>query len=250
MFRKLFSRPSGPPAANYAAPDGTLIYAIGDVHGRLDLLTDLERMIVRDADGRDAHRRLIVYLGDYVDRGYETRGVLDHLLDEGPAGFERVFIKGNHEAFLLRFLEDSSVARQWFSNGGIETLMSYGVESSMDANQASRVQSEFRHAFPDAHRDFLAAMPVLHREGGYAFVHAGVRPGVALDEQDPDDLLWIRGEFLDDPSDHGVVVVHGHTVVDHPVDRPNRIGVDTGAYATGHLTCVVLQGHERMFLET
>jgi serine/threonine protein phosphatase 1 len=250
MFRKLFSRTPGPDATAYAAPDGTVIYAIGDIHGRLDLLMDLESMIVRDAASRHADRRVIVYLGDYVDRGYQTRGVLDHLLADGPDGFERVFIRGNHEAFLLRFLGDSSVARQWFSNGGVETLMSYGVESSMSAEDAPWVQGEFRHAFPETHRAFLESMPVIHREGGYAFVHAGVRPGVTLDEQDPDDLLWIRSEFLDDTADHGAVIVHGHTVVEAPVDRPNRIGVDTGAYATGRLTCVVLQGHERAFLET
>lgn len=250
MFRKLFSRGADETGAAYAVPDDTVVYAIGDVHGRIDLLEDLERKIQRDAEGRGASRRVIVYLGDFVDRGYQSRDVIDHLLAPGPAGFERVFLQGNHEEFLLRFLEDSSVARSWFANGGIETLMSYGVEVSMAVADSSRVQADFKGAFPPSHRQFLESLPDMHREGDYVFVHAGIRPGVALDDQDPEDLRWIRGEFLDDNRDHGAVIVHGHTVEDDPVDRPNRIGVDTGAYATSRLTCVVLEGRARDFLAT
>lgn len=250
MFKNLFSRNSGNAGAAYAAPEDTVIYAIGDVHGRIDLLEDLERKILRDAEGRSASRRVLVYLGDFVDRGYQSREVIDHLLAPGPQGFERVFLQGNHEEFLLRFLDDSSVARSWFSNGGIETLMSYGVEVSMSATEVSRVQAGFKTAFPDTHRAFLKSLPDMHREGGYVFVHAGVRPGIPLEEQNSEDLRWIRGEFLEDSRDHGAVVVHGHTVEDSPVDRPNRIGVDTGAYASSRLTCVVLEGRARDFLST
>ncbi|MBO6784658.1 MAG: serine/threonine protein phosphatase, partial [Alphaproteobacteria bacterium] len=235
MLKKLFSRDPKRAPTGYTAPEDTVIYAIGDVHGRLDLLGELERRILRDADGRGESRRVIVYLGDYVDRGYESRGVIDHLLSPGPDGFERVFLKGNHEEFLLRYLEDSSVARAWLSNGGVETLMSYGVEVSMSSADASRVHADFRNALPSEHRAFMEQLPVMHREGGYAFVHAGVRPGVPLDAQDPEDLLWIRKDFLDDPGDHGAVVVHGHTVEENPVDRANRIGIDTGAYAPSRL---------------
>ena len=250
MFKKLFSRGGSAPRSHYAVPDDTVVYAIGDVHGRLDLLGELERKIVRDAEARGESRKVIVYLGDYVDRGYESRGVIDHLMAPGPGGFERVFLKGNHEEFLLRFLQDSSVAGVWFANGGIETLMSYGVEVSMSPADASRVHADFRSAFPDAHRAFMEGLQVMHREGGYTFVHAGVRPGVALEDQNPEDLLWIRSDFLEDPRDHGAVIVHGHTVGEHPVDRANRIGVDTGAYATSELTCAVLAGAERGFIST
>lgn len=250
MFKKLFSRETAAAKTAHSAPDDTVVYAIGDVHGRLDLLEDLERKITRDAEGRNASRKVLVYLGDFVDRGYQSREVLDHLLAPGPAGFERVFLQGNHEEFLLRFLDDSSVARSWFSNGGLETMMSYGVEVSMSAADTSRVQANFKSALPDEHRAFLEALPSMHKEGDYVFVHAGIRPGVALDAQDPKDLRWIRGDFLEDTRDHGAVIVHGHTVEENPVSRPNRIGIDTGAYATSELTCVVLSGREREFLST
>lgn len=253
MLKNLFGRARAEPAADYAVPPDTTVYAIGDVHGRLDLLRDLEARIADDANGRDAKRRVIVYLGDFVDRGYESRGVVDHLIAGGPDGFERKLLMGNHEEYLIRFLRDPSVGPSWMANGGIETMMSYGVETGAMHNaeqDIARVQADFRSALPDEHREFLSSLPVEHREGGYLFVHAGIRPGVALDDQDPEDLMWIRGEFLDDTRDHGVVVVHGHTVVDDPVDRPNRIGVDTGAYATGRLTAVVLSDTARDFIST
>jgi len=250
MFKKLFSRESADINTAHNAPDDTVVYAIGDVHGRLDLLESLEQKIQNDARGRTEPRKVIVYLGDFVDRGYQSREVLDHLLGPGPAGFERVFLQGNHEEFLLRFLNDSSIARSWFSNGGLETMMSYGVQVSMSASDTSRVQADFKSALPDAHRAFLEALPSMHQEGDYVFVHAGIRPGVALDAQDPEDLRWIRSDFLEDTRDHGAVIVHGHTVVENPVNRPNRICVDTGAYATSELTCVVLHGYEREFLST
>lgn len=250
MFRKLFSRGTRAPASDYTAPFDTVVYAVGDIHGRIDLLEDLEARIVRDAAGRSETRRVIVYLGDYVDRGYQSREVLDHLLAPGPEGFERVFLRGNHEDFLVGFLEDSAGARSWLANGGVETLMSYGVEVSTSEADAPRLQADLKRALPDSHRAFLESLPSLHREGDYVFVHAGIRPGVDLEDQTPDDLHWIRGDFLDDTRDHGAVIVHGHTVVDDPVSRPNRIGIDTGAYATSCLTAVVLSGHDRDFLST
>lgn len=250
MFKKLFSRGTAPEPSAYAVPEGSVVYAIGDVHGRIDLLEDLERKIVRDVEGHSESRRVIVYLGDFVDRGYQSREVIDHLLAPGPEGFERVFLRGNHEEFLLRFLEDSSAARSWLSNGGIETLMSYGVEVSMAETDAPRLLADLKRALPYTHRNFLASLPSMHREGDYVFVHAGIRPGVELDNQVPEDMHWIRGDFLDDTRDHGAVIVHGHTVVDDPVSRANRIGVDTGAYATSCLTAVVLRGFHRDFLST
>ena len=253
MFKKLFGRSERAPINDYRVPDGTIVYAIGDVHGRVDLVQTLEQRIVEDAGTRDATRRVIVYLGDFVDRGYESRAVIEHLLESEIDGFERVFLMGNHEEYMIRFLEDSSKARGWFANGGIETLMSYGViagGSGATATDLARVQSEFRAALPDNHKAFLAGLPVMHREGDYLFVHAGIRPGVAIDDQDPEDLRWIRSDFLEDKRDYGVVVVHGHTITEHPVDRPNRIGVDTGAYASSRLTCAVLMGDRREFMST
>jgi len=253
MFKKLFGRDNRAPIPRYRIPDGTIVYAIGDVHGRIDLLQSLEQRIVEDAATRGAARRVIVYLGDFVDRGYESRAVIEHLLETEIAGFERVFLMGNHEEYMIRFLEDSSKARGWFANGGIETLMSYGVVaggSGATDTDLARVQSEFRAALPDSHKAFLAGLPVMHREGDYLFVHAGIRPGVAIEDQDPEDLRWIRRDFLDDKRDYGVVVVHGHTITEHPVDRPNRIGVDTGAYASSRLTCAVLVEDRREFMST
>lgn len=250
MFKKLFSRGAEAGRPDYTAPRDTVVYAIGDIHGRIDLLEDLEGKIVRDAAGRPESRRVIVYLGDYVDRGYQSREVIDHLLASGPEGFERVFLRGNHEEFLVGFLADSAGARSWLSNGGVETLMSYGVEVSMSEADAPRLQADLKRALPDTHRAFLESLPSLHREGDYVFVHAGIRPGIDLEDQTTDDLHWIRSDFLDDTRDHGAVIVHGHTVVEDPVNRANRIGVDTGAYATSCLTAVVLSGHDRDFLST
>lgn len=253
MWKSLFRRTPGTDQNIYTVPDGTTVYAVGDIHGRLDLLQELEDRIVADAARRDGARRVLVYLGDYVDRGYESRGVIEHFLAGGPPDFERVFLMGNHEDYMLRFLSDPSVARSWFANGGIETLMSYGVVAGgvggTDAD-AARVQAEFRDAVPETHRTFIAGLPVSHREGDYLFVHAGIRPGVELEKQDPEDLKWIRSDFLNDKRDYGLVVVHGHTVEDKPVDRPNRVGIDTGAYATSRLTSVVLTGATREFIST
>ncbi|MEP4377892.1 MAG: metallophosphoesterase family protein [Alphaproteobacteria bacterium] len=253
MFKKLFGRKDRAPIPDYSVPDGTVVYAIGDVHGRIDLLETLEQRIVADARARDVTRRVIVYLGDYVDRGYESRAVIEHLMGSEFEGFERVFLMGNHEEYMIRFLDDSSKARGWFANGGIETLMSYGViagGSGATDSDLARVQSEFRAALPDDHKAFLAGLPSMHREGDYVFVHAGIRPGVAIEEQSVEDMHWIRSDFLEDKRDFGVVVVHGHTITEHPVDRPNRIGVDTGAYASSRLTCAVLMGDRRTFMST
>lgn len=255
LIDRILGRPETQATAQPAArvPDGTVVYAIGDVHGRLDLLESLEARIVRDAAARPAGRRAIVCLGDYVDRGYESRGVVEHLMADPPGGFERVCLKGNHEAFMLRFLEDTGIAGSWFANGGIETLMSYGVDippGGADPAGAESIRDDFERRLPAAHRDFLDALPLVHREGDYLFVHAGIRPGVTVAEQTPDDLMWIRGEFLNDPRDHGVLVVHGHTVEPEPQVRANRIGIDTGAYATGRLTALAMEGGERDFLST
>lgn len=246
-----FCRCSAP--ARSSVPAETIVYAIGDVHGQLDLLQRLEAKIERDAGDIDADRRLIVYLGDYIDRGENSRGVIEHLTQGPPEGFERVCLIGNHESYLLRFFDDSTVATAWLANGGRETLLSYGVSPSLrpEADGSSEgMMAEFRARLPRSHEAFLRSLVASHREGDYLFVHAGVRPGVPLDRQEPHDLMSIREEFLVNKSDFGAVVVHGHSIQPKAINLANRIGVDTGAYTTGRLTCVALWGSERRFLTT
>lgn len=232
---------------------GSIVYAVGDIHGRLDLLLRLETLIAEDAAEHSAARRVVIYLGDYIDRGDDSAGVVDHLSRRPPAGFERVCLIGNHEAYLLRFLDDTSITDAWLANGGRETLLSYGVEPPgfHDAPaKASEAQSRLRDCLPDSHRAFLESLSYSHREGDYLFVHAGVRPGIPLDRQRRDDLIWIREKFLNFDGDFGAVVVHGHTIREQPDIRANRIGIDTGAYASERLTCVVLHDDSRRFLCT
>ena len=241
-------------AAAPAVPAGSRIYAIGDVHGRLDLLTRLHALIAADAAGASAHRRVVVYLGDYIDRGPDSRGVIELLLRRPLSGFECVHLLGNHEDYLLQFLERADVGPHWCAYGGFETLASYGIRllSSFAARLADfeTARRALAETIPPAHVAFLRNLKLTHAEGGYLFVHAGIRPGVALADQQTDDLLWIRDEFLDSTDDFGVCVVHGHTIVEAPDQRANRIAIDTGAFATGRLTAVVLDGTARRFIQT
>lgn len=238
-------------------PPGLIVYAVGDIHGRSDLLSELEARIAADAASRPAERRLIVYLGDYVDRGPDSRGVVDRLLEGPPAGFDAVHLRGNHEDFLLRFLEDDSIGRAWLMNGGDATLESYGVLPSSgvpDEAPIAVLQREFRRLLPPRHLGFLRGLRLRHRAGSYVFVHAGIRPGIPLDAQIDDDLMWIRDDFLYSTADHGAVVVHGHSIRLEPERLRNRIGIDTGAYASGRLTALVLEeaagGVRERFLAT
>lgn len=236
-----------------SVPHGSRVYAIGDIHGGLGPLARLVAMVRRDASRSDAGRRVLVFLGDYVDRGLESRQVIEFLL-AGPApGFETIFLKGNHEALLLAFLDDAATGRQWLDAGGQGTLYSYGVALPPGPRSADRLESlrdAFACALPGAHRDFLNGLSMFHVEGGYAFVHAGVRPGAPLAEQREEDLLWGNETFMEDARDHGRIIVHGHSFAPEPVSGRNRIGIDTGAYATGRLTCLVLEGASRRFLST
>ncbi len=239
-----------------AVPDDTRVYAVGDIHGRADLLTALHDRIRDDAAKSAAGRKVAVYLGDYVDRGNESKQVIDLLLDPPLEGFESVHLKGNHEAFMLDFLSDPLVAQVWIANGGGATLASYGVEYGhltgrpLGTEELDELRLALIEALPARHREFLDDLALYHREGDYLFVHAGIRPGVPIERQDEEDLVWIRDEFLDSPADHGFVVVHGHTIEWNPAVRPNRIGIDTGAFASGTLTALVLEGEERDFLHT
>jgi serine/threonine protein phosphatase 1 len=233
-------------------PDGTLVYAVGDVHGRADLLEKMHAAILKDALDVPAERKVVVYLGDYVDRGPHSKKVVDLLLERPLAGFERVHLMGNHEAFLIEFLNDLEAGPGWFFNGGLATLASYGVkigkhdELSYDVLQ--RVQEEFRSKVPATHLAFFRALEFSRTEGDFFFVHAGIRPGEPLDNQTDEDMLWIREEFLGSAEDYGKVIVHGHTITWEPEVKPNRIGIDTGAFASGVLTALVLEGREQDFL--
>ncbi len=260
MLRKLFGGAklpaADPTAVPRTAPD-TRIYAIGDIHGCASLLDALLDRIASDREGSDwpaAGRNVIVYLGDYVDRGLESAAVIERLISGPPEGFEAVHLMGNHEEAMVSFLEDISIGGMWLRNGGGETMLSYGVAMRSDTNdiklRLEDAQAQMRAKLPQAHKDFLLNLPLFHSDGDYLFVHAGIRPGVALEDQHRNDLLWIREEFLGSQAALGHMVVHGHTIAPEPQERVNRIGIDTGAYATGVLTCLVLQGEERKFLQT
>jgi len=240
--------------AGAATPPGTRIYAIGDIHGRLDLLLRLQELIAADASRSNAQRQVLVYIGDYIDRGPNSAGVLDRLLDAPLRGFETVHLLGNHEDTLLQFPDDVSVGPSWLTYGGVQTLASYFIEVSpgswRDGRELQRLQGEIRRRVPRRHVEFMRGLPLTHIEGDYLFVHAGIRPGVPFERQERDDLLWIREEFLDSAADHGKIVVHGHTISERPELHPNRIGIDTGAFHTGRLTCLVLDGTSRAFLQT
>lgn len=245
--RGAIERRKGPQLA-----PGLRIYAIGDIHGRLDLLKRLLGLIDNDLQASPVEFSCAIFLGDYVDRGPSSKGVLEHLIEAPKVSDEYIFLRGNHEEVLLSFLEDASVMAEWSQFGGLETLYSYGVNPRLplNSNDHPGLQRRFRDQLPPSHREFLMATPTFFEAGGYFFVHAGVRPGVALADQNPSDLLWIRDEFLFATYPFEKIIVHGHTPVETPELLPRRINVDTGAYLTGRLSCVVLEGADRRLLAT
>ncbi|MDP2133720.1 MAG: metallophosphoesterase [Sulfuritalea sp.] len=236
-------------------PTDTVIYAIGDIHGRLDLIDAIHQRIAADAMRRTARRRQVVYLGDYVSRGPDSRGVVDRVREWLPEGFERITLKGNHEDLMLRFLEgEIGTGRHWLDYGGLEAMAAYGVDiADRDARDDASVIAlgdGLARRLPPSHLEFFRALRISHRAGDYLFVHAGVRPGVPLSRQSDRDCLWIRKAFLHSDADHGAVIVHGHCISEQPEMRHNRIGIDTGAYRSGVLTCLVLDGENCSFLQT
>lgn len=261
MLRRLFQRRvaettarpevDGRPAA---VPSGTRLYAIGDVHGRLDLLRQIEELILEDlAAAPQPVQPFLVLLGDFVDRGFESRQVLDHLLRRPLEGFARVLLLGNHDLWLRDFLAGAPVGEAWLQYGGDATLASYGVgldRSLPEAERLAAARALLLDRVPDDHRRLLDELELAFGFGDYFLCHAGVRPGLPLEEQTAADLLWIREPFLSFPGEFGKVVVHGHTATEAPVVRRNRIGIDTGACWTGRLTCLVLEGTEQRFLTT
>lgn len=241
----------GPPAT---VPPGRRVYAVGDVHGRADLLTRLIDSLLADvAKGGFEGRPILVFLGDYIDRGFQSKDVIDILLSERLSSFETYFLKGNHEAAMLQFLGDPSIGPRWVEFGGAETLVSYGVRPPRTRTSMEQWQdaSEALHAaVPPEHLHFLTNLDLSVRIGDYVFVHAGVRPGVALDQQTEYDLLWIREEFLSDRRPLGAVIVHGHTPAQQPHRDSRRIGLDTGAYLSGRLTAARFEHDAVEFIST
>ena len=265
MLKRLFQRaraaspgePSiagGPPAV----PRGVRVYAVGDVHGRLDLLIAMEALI--EADRREHGRfqdAIVVHLGDLVDRGFDSRKVLEHLVATEGTGPSRVVLLGNHDLWLREFaaseVGDPQQTASWMRFGGDATLLSYGVKLDLRQPEPERFDAArrlLRERFPPEHAALLGRLELAFGFGDYFFCHAGIRPDLPLERQSEADLLWIREPFLSWTGECGKIVVHGHTVEEAPAVRANRIGIDTGACWTGRLTCLVLSGTERRFLQT
>lgn len=244
MLKSLFKR--GGKSAR--APDGTRVYGIGDIHGCADQLDSLMATIRQEEAAREAASQL-VFLGDYIDRGPESRGVVERLIALKADRPQTVFLKGNHEASLLDFLRDPHDYADWLEWGGAETLESYGV-APMATRHAQDLAAEFRERLPRAHVEFLEGLELWRSFGDYLFVHAGLRPGKPIEEQAETDLLWIRGEFHNSPANlrPEKVVVHGHHPMSKPLDAGWRIAVDTGACFGGPLTAVALEGELRRFI--
>ena len=232
-----------------ALPDR--IYAIGDIHGRSDLLDQLVQAIACDLKVHPVEKALAVTLGDYVDRGPNSSGVLERLISN-PFPCEYIPLKGNHKSLLESFLTDPSVGEHWRRLGGLETLVSYRVpvRALMVGKDYAQAAQALRAALPPEHVRFIVSLRLSLPLGRYFLCHAGVRPGIPLERQSEEDLLWIRGQFLQSTTDFGSIVVHGHTPAEKPEVLPNRINVDTGAYMTSCLTCAVLDREPLRFLST
>ena len=232
-------------------PEGVRVYAVGDIHGRLDLLDDLLARIDEDDAPRGPARTELIFLGDLVDRGPDSKGVVERLMALSATGHVR-FLMGNHEEVFLRAVAGDMRALRFLARiGGRETLFSYGIsaEDYRDLDHDDLL-ALLREKVPAAHIAFLSAFENWIEMGDYLFVHAGLRPGVALEEQKMSDLCWIRDDFLGHRESFGKMVVHGHSITEEVDVRTNRIGIDTGAFATGRLTAIGLEGGERWFLST
>jgi serine/threonine protein phosphatase 1 len=227
------------------------LYIIGDIHGRSDLLDQITEQINQDVRDYASDECLTVTLGDYIDRGADSRGVIDRL-SRNPFPTEYIALRGNHEVLFESFLRDGTDINIWRKIGGFETLRSYGVPL-IDLKAGHGIE-EAVHALeatiPEAHRIFLSALKNSLNFDEYFLCHAGIRPDVPLDQQEPRDLFWIRDEFLKSKQDFGKMIIHGHTPHEWPEIRPNRVNIDTGAFATGRLTCLVIDDGRGRFLFT
>jgi serine/threonine protein phosphatase 1 len=234
-------------------PEDMLLYVIGDIHGRVDLLSRLVKLIEADAAAHKVKNQELLFLGDYIDRGVDSKGVIDFLLAGLPSNMKKTFLRGNHDDAMLRFLDgDLDQTHDWLLLGGTATLVSYGTNPfrSNVIQDLKALHAAVLEKMPAPHRAFLAATGIDATRGDYFFVHAGIRPGIPLDRQTVEDRLWIRYDFLGSTLKHEKMIVHGHSILPEPDIQPNRIGIDTGAYATGTLTCLILQGATQRFLST
>ena len=249
LWRKMFESSVEP--AGFWVPEGQRIYAVGDVHGRADLLSRIADLIDEDLVRSPVAESVTVFLGDYVDRGPDSRGVLERV-SRGDFPTPVVPLLGNHETMLLDFLADPETGISWRQNGGLETLHSYGldVRGLWAGRGFDGLAEDFRQVLPQAHLDLIDAAQLWFTAGDYFFCHAGIRPGAPLEAQKEGDLLWIRDPFLSSKANFGKMVVHGHTPVMEPEVRPNRINIDTGAFVSERLTCVALEADQHWFLST
>lgn len=242
-----------PPVGMQGAkiPPGERVYCVGDIHGRYDLLQLLHDMILQDAAGFHGGKT-IVYLGDYIDRGPESRQVVDHLLHSPLNGFQSVHLRGNHEQALLDFLQDPKAMAAWMNWGGKQTLASYGVPlpPNLYLEHMELLAQQLKQNLPEDHLQFFESLAANSSSGGYYFVHAGIRPGIPLAKQELGDQLWIREEFTRSSQQHEAVIVHGHSITTEAQLLPNRIGIDTGAFHTGVLTSLVLESDSQRLLQT
>lgn len=250
LVGKPLSKQKQAPSSRIIArvPDGVRVYVVGDVHGRADLLTHVFARIDADQAARPVEHAITVFLGDYVDRGLRSREVIDQLI-ERQLNRRVVTLRGNHDDSMLRALHDMDVALRWLSAGGRETLHSYGITApaNVDRDSIHTVMAMAIKQIPARHKAFLERLLPYATIGDYAFIHAGIRPGIELEKQSPEDLMSIRQPFLECATPHEYVIVHGHTPVSTPDFKPNRINIDTGAYITGNLTCLVLE-EDRQFV--
>ena len=246
-LKQLFARGEDEPLPS--VPDGQRVYAVGDIHGRLDLFEALVAAIEADDAARAPAETLIVLLGDLVDRGDDSRGVIEFARDLQRRRPVRI-LAGNHEEMFLRSLSDIETFRHFIRHGGRETLLSYGINhGQFQAASMEEAQQLASEAVPADHLAFLESFEDMIQLGDYLFVHAGIDPRLPIDQQRSRDLRWFREPFLSHEGSHGVVVVHGHTICDEPEDCGNRIGIDTGAFMSGRLTALILEGTARCYLE-
>ena len=239
-----------PKGQRARVPDGERVYIVGDIHGRLDLLDRLLRIISEHAQSAP-ERRTLIFVGDYIDRGADSRGVIDRLLAP-PPGFQARHLRGNHDQAMLDFIRDPLAWRGWQNFGARETLLSYGVRPPLldNAEAMTAARDELVVTLPASHVAFLEGLELCAEVGDYFVVHAGVRPAVALKDQSAQDMLWIRDEFLKSNTEFGKIIVHGHTPHPRVLRQRNRIGIDTGAYETGRLSALVLEGDTVGLLQT
>lgn len=246
-IKKLIGAKNRAPSAS--VPDGKRYYAIGDIHGRNDLFEALIKAIDKEIDKAAHVSSEIILLGDLVDRGPDSAHVIKNARKWRKRRPVR-FLAGNHEEMFLQSFTDVKVLRHFLRHGGRETILSYGI-SKKQYNELSldELQAVITKIVPQKDRDFLAAFEEMIIAGDYVFVHAGIAPGVGLDEQTREDLLWIRDRFLSHDEPHPHIVVHGHTIFEEIDERANRIGVDTGAFRHGRLTALVLEGNQRRMIQ-